>query len=61
MKYTHTVNDNIVEIFKNNSLVDSIGPFDSYEGADSCGSTICAKYNSPEYDTIDYPNDIDFE
>ena len=58
MAYTHnTTVDNTVEILKDGSKVDTVGPFDSFVGANDWGTAVCEKYNSAEYVGVDYPNE----
>lgn len=60
MTYSYNVNsDNIVEILKDDVVVDNVGPWDSSEGADAWGAAVCEKYNSKDYAGIDYPNEIE--
>lgn len=62
MTYTHKVTDNKeTQIFLNNELVDTVGPWDSTEGADQWGAAICEKYNAPEYVNTPYPQQLEAE
>lgn len=58
MAYTYNVtNDNACEVLKDGVKVDTVGPWDSAEGAQVWGAAICEKYNSADYADIDYPNE----
>lgn len=59
MTYTFTTTtDNAVEILKDGTSVDTVGPFDSQDGASLWGQAVCDKYNAPEYAGVDYPNEL---
>lgn len=59
MAYTHNVTaDNAVEILKDGNKVDTVGPWDSFVGANDWGAAVCDKYNAPEYASVDYPNEL---
>jgi hypothetical protein len=44
-------------VLKDGIKVDTVGPWDSADGAQIWGAAVCEKYNSEEYSGIDYPND----
>ncbi len=59
MAYTYNVtSDNACEVLKDGVKVDTVGPWDSAEGAQIWGESVCNKYNSAEYAGVDYPNDL---
>jgi hypothetical protein len=59
MAYAYTITeDNKCEILKDKVKVDTVGPWDSAEGAQLWGEAVCAKYNSAEYAGVNYPNDL---
>lgn len=56
MAYTYTVAaDNTCELFKDGVKIDTVGPWDSAEGAHTWGSAVCDKYNSNP--TFVYPGE----
>lgn len=58
MIYIYTVTtENACEVYKDGVKVDTVGPFDSAEGAEIWGKAVCEKYNSAEYAGVDYPNE----
>lgn len=58
MTYTYTVTaENACEVYRDGVKVDAVGPWDSAEGADIWGAAVCEKYNSLEYQGIDYPQE----
>ena len=62
MKYTYQITlENAVELFKDGSKVDTVGPWDSKDGAESWAKAVCDKYNAPEYVAVDYPNELPTE
>lgn len=59
MTLTYSLTDDFKVIVKTGTKkIDEVGPFDSAEGADAWAIALCAKYNSPEYSAITYPNQI---
>jgi hypothetical protein len=58
MTYTYNItNDNACEVLKDGVKVDTVGPFDSADGANIWGAAVCEKYNSPEYAEVEYPGE----
>ena len=58
MGYTYIVTtESICELYKDDIKIDSVGPWDSADGANSWGAAVCAKYNSLEYAEIAYPGE----
>jgi hypothetical protein len=59
MALNYSVTEDFKVIIKDGTKkVDEVGPFDSSEGAELWGSAVCEKYNSAEYKTIKYPNEL---
>lgn len=59
MALTYTVSkDNAVILSNGDTTVDTVGPFDSSEGANIWGTAVCEKYNSAEYADTPYPNEL---
>ena len=59
MAYTYNVtSDNTCEVLKDGIKVDTVGPWDSADGAQIWGAAVCEKYNAPEYANVEYPNDL---
>lgn len=50
--------DNAVEVLKDGAVVDTVGPWDSADGASSWGQAVVDKYNSAEYAAVDYPSEL---
>ena len=62
MTYSFNITaDNAVEIIKDGTTIDTVGPFDSSNGAGDWARAVCDKYNAPEYASVDYPNDLPTE
>lgn len=58
MALSYSVTEDYKVIVKSGSeIIDTVGPWDSAEGAQLWGAAVCEKYNSEEYSGIDYPND----
>lgn len=58
MTYTHNITiDNACEVLKDGVKVDTVGPFDSADGANIWGAAVCEKYNSLEYAEVEYPGE----
>lgn len=59
MTLSYKVNkDNAVILSDGTDTVDTVGPFDSAEGANIWGTAVCEKYNSAEYADTPYPNEL---
>jgi len=59
MALSYTVTDDYKVILKSgNETIDTVGPWDSAEGAQIWGEAVCDKYNSAEYAGVDYPNSL---
>jgi hypothetical protein len=57
--YTHIANnDGTCDIFRNDTKVDTVGPWETQGEADAWGSAICDKYNSREYKNVEYPDSL---
>lgn len=60
MAYTYNVTDALeVKIKQGNKIIDTVGPWDSREGAEQWAQAVCDKYNAPEYANTPYPNDLE--
>jgi hypothetical protein len=56
--YTHTANnDGTCAIKLDGTKIDTVGPWETKAEADTWGTAVCSKYNSPEYVDVDYPNE----
>jgi len=59
MALSYSVTEDYKVIIKSGSeTIDTVGPWDSAEGAQIWGEAVCDKYNSAEYAGVDYPNDL---
>ena len=59
MTLSYTVTDDFKVILKSGTKkIDEVGAFDSEESANYWGTSVCEKYNSPEYVDIEYPNNL---
>ena len=59
MTYSYNITaDNAVEILKDGTIVDTVGPWDAPAGAAYWANAVCDKYNSAEYANVVYPNDL---
>ena len=62
MGLTYTITDDFKVILKNGTkTIDEVGAFDSLDSAEYWGLAVCAKYNSPEYAGVDYPQSLPHE
>jgi hypothetical protein len=59
MALNYTITDDFKVILKDGTKkVDEVGAFDSLDSAEYWGVEVCAKYNSPEYAKVKYPNEL---
>jgi hypothetical protein len=58
MTLTYTIKNNKAIISKDGIEIDEVGPWETASEADAWGAAVVAKYNSAEYASIEYPNDL---
>jgi hypothetical protein len=58
MTLSFEVKDGFAIIKKGNKKIDTVGAWETDIEAELWAEAVCAKYNSPEYAEIDYPNDL---
>jgi hypothetical protein len=59
MALNYAVTEDFKVILKNGTKkIDEVGAFDSAQGAELWGAGVCEKYNSTEYENVEYPNEL---
>ena len=58
MTLTYTVQDGKAILSKDGAELDTVGPWETDAEAQAWAVAVCEKYNSAEYATVDYPNEL---
>jgi hypothetical protein len=58
MTLSYEVKDGFAIIKNDSKKIDKVGAWETDAEAEVWAEAVCAKYNSPEYAEVEYPNDL---